>query len=139
MIVLDTNVVSELMRASPAAQVERFVEGFPAETVVTTSITVAEIRYGIRRHPSARRRSELERSFTRLLERGFGERLWSFDADAADHYSQIVVERERAGRRMEAFDAMIAGIARSRAAEVATRDVADFEGCGIAILNPWDQ
>jgi predicted nucleic acid-binding protein len=85
-----------------------------------------------------RRRAELEKGFARFLERGFHQRQWPFDTEAADHYSQIVLDRHRIGRRIEAFDAMIAGIARSRGADVATRDVADFEACGVQILNPWD-
>jgi toxin FitB len=138
MIVLDTNVVSELMRAHPVERVELFFKSQPVDAVVTTSITIAEILYGVRRLPPGRRRSELEKGFAEFLSRGFRETLLPFDADAADRYSQLIVDRQRVGRNIEAFDAMIAAIALCRGAAIATRDVADFQDCGVALINPWD-
>ncbi len=138
MIILDTNVVSELMRPYPDGRVERFVETQPLAGLAVTSITIAEILYGIRRLAIGRRRSRLEKSLTLFLDLGFREKVLPFDADAADRYSQLAVDRLRIGRRLEAFDAMIAGIALARDAEIATRDTNDFEDCGVALINPWE-
>jgi predicted nucleic acid-binding protein len=137
MIVLDTNVVSEVMRSKPAERVLQFLEAQPSETLAITSITVAEILYGVRRHPSERRRSELEKAFNQFLREGFERSVLAFDMEAASHYAQIVVDRQRDGRPIDAFDAMIAGITRSRDARIATRDVEGFARCGVEILNPW--
>jgi predicted nucleic acid-binding protein len=137
MIVLDTNVISELMRVAPDARVAACLRARPAEELVTTSISVAEILYGLRCLPMGRRRSDLEVSFGELMRRGLRERLLPFDEAAADVYSGIMAERRRAGRPTGSIDAMIAAIALSRGASVATRNIQHFSDCGIELVDPW--
>ena len=137
MIVLDTNVVSELMRKRPDPSVEKWIAATARSELAITSITVAELLYGIRLLPDGRRRRGLEEGWLALAARGFGGIVLPFDAEAADIYSRIVVDRRKLGRPINAFDAMIAGIAVSRSADIATRDTADFEGCGAGLIDPW--
>lgn len=137
MIVLDTNVVSEVMKVSPDVRVLEWLRARPPQDLAIAAVSVAEIRYGLRRLPSGRRRDDLEARFATFLDRGFGERIIAFDAAPADLYGEIVATRQGAGRPIDAFDAVIAAIARSRKAAVATRDVADFEGCGLDVFDPW--
>lgn len=137
MIVLDTNVVSELMRAEPNPTVLQVLRAEPQLTIVVTVITVAEVLYGVRRLSVGRRRSDLERRFQELMARGFRERLLQFDEAAADAYANIMTDRRRIGRSIEVLDAMIAGIALSRGARVATRNVDHFLDCGVQVIDPW--
>lgn len=137
MIVLDTNVISELMRVQPAPEVTSFIDGQPRNNLVTTTITVAEILYGIRRLAMGRRRSDLEASFADLMARGFRDRLLVFDEAAASCYSEITAERRRIGRSIQVFDTMIAGIAFSHGAKVATRNTVHFVDCGVEVVDPW--
>jgi len=138
MIVLDTNVVSELMREYPNAQVQSWAAGLDRRTLAITSVTVAEILYGIRLLPIGRRRQSLDADWGAFISRGFGEAVLPFDAAAANIYAQIAIERRRSGRRVEAFDGMIAAIARCHYAAIATRDIADFENCGVKLIDPWN-
>lgn len=138
MIVLDTNVISEVMRPVPDARVMAWLRKQPLQTLATTAVTVAEIRYGLGHLPEGQRRRTLELQFQAFLDRGFDKRIMAFDVAAAEVYSLIVVEREKSGRPVGAFDAMIAAIARVNHACVATRDMAGFAGCGITVINPWD-
>ncbi|MGH6923005.1 MAG: type II toxin-antitoxin system VapC family toxin [Propylenella sp.] len=137
MIVLDSNVVSELMRAAPDPEVVVWLRLQPQSMLVVTTVTVAEVLYGVRRLPLGRRRSDLERRFQELMAHGFRDRLLSFDEAAADAYSNIMTNRRRIGRPIEILDAMIAGIALSRGAEVATRNVPHFLECGLRVVDPW--
>ena len=137
MIILDTNVVSEAMKPAPHAGVMAWLREQPLEELATTAITLAEINYGLRRLPHGRRRGDLEARLRAFMAHGFGNRVLAFDAIAADAYAEIVVARQSAGRPIEAFDAMIAAIARSHGAAVASRNVADFESCGLPVLDPW--
>jgi len=139
MIVLDTNVLSELMLAKGEPRVFAWLRGQPMLEVGTTTINIAEIRYGLTRLTPGRRRSELERSFANLVIRGFASRVFDFDRPAADIYGDIRVTRERAGRPLEGADGFIAAIARSRGCAVATRNTTDFEACGVKVINPWEQ
>ncbi|MGQ0546371.1 MAG: type II toxin-antitoxin system VapC family toxin [Betaproteobacteria bacterium] len=138
MIVLDTNVISELMKASPEESVARWAAGEPATSLYTTSITLAEILHGILLLPAGRRRSGLEAAAGAMFSEDFAGRVLAFGADAARPYAGIAVERRRAGRPISHFDAQIAAIARSAGAAIATRNVADYEGCGVKLLNPWE-
>jgi toxin FitB len=137
LIVLDTNVISEAMRPRPDPRIIEWLDTNTERPVVLTSITIAELLLGMRILEPGKRRSELERRFEMLL-RGFRRETLAFDEAAADAYSEIAAARKRAGRPMRAFDAMIAGIAVSRNAEIATRDISDFEGCGAQLINPWE-
>jgi hypothetical protein len=136
-IVLDTNVISEAIKPSPNAHVMAWLRGQLLANMATTAVSLAEINYGLCRLPRGRRRDDLEARLRTLLARGFGDRILAFDAPAAGVYGDIVTARQSVGRPIDAFDAMIAAIARSRGATVATRNVADFDGCGVPVLDPW--
>jgi predicted nucleic acid-binding protein len=137
MIVLDTNVISELMGPAPAQQVEHWVDARAPASLYTTTVTQAEILYGVRLLPKGRRRDRIETLATELFDRVFSGRLLSFGADAARAYARIAAERRRRGKPIAALDAQIAGITKAAGASLATRNSADFEGCGIELLNPW--
>lgn len=137
MIVLDTNVLSEIMRREPDAAVAAWISARPASSLFTTTVTQAEILYGVRLLPSAKRRTRLEAVVGDMFTTDFAGRVLPFDQAAAQVYAEIAVARRRAGRPISQFDAQIAAIARSRDAGVATRNVADFEGCGIGVIDPW--
>ena len=137
MIVLDTNVISELMRASPEPRVLRWLETQPLEALATTSINLAEIRYGLARLPGGRRRRDLETRFDTFASRGFGSRIFDFDRAAAEIYGDLAALRESSGRRLEGFDGLIAAIAASRGAAIATRNAEDFTDCGLTVISPW--
>jgi predicted nucleic acid-binding protein len=135
-IVLDTNVVSELMRPSPAPAVAAWVRAHSAAELYTTAITVAVIAYGIERLPDAARRAPLRATAEQVFA-AFTEHVLAFDAAAAAHYGSIVSARERAGAPIDGFDAQIAAICRAHAATLATRNIKDFHDAGIEILDPW--
>lgn len=138
MIVLDTNVVSELMKSAPDASVTCWVAERPANTLYTTSVTLAEILYGVQLLPAGKRRSALEAAAQAMFDEDFGGRVLPFGAEAARAYAHIAAQRRRAGQPISQFDAQIAAIASAARAGVATRNVSDYEGCGIKGLNPWE-
>jgi predicted nucleic acid-binding protein len=136
-ILLDTNVLSELIRPAAAMEVEAWVATQPAEALFISVVTEAELRFGLALLPAGRRRAQLAEAIEGMLVEDFGGRILPFDSAAALAYADITAERRRAGRPIAQFDAQIASIARSRGATLATRNVGDFEGCGIQTLNPW--
>lgn len=136
MIILDTNVVSELMRSAPAASVVAWVQEQPAAQVYTTSVTVAEIAYGIARLPAGRRR-DLLRATADDVFGAFTDHVLAFDAAAAPRYADIVVEREHCGSPISGFDAQIAAVCRTHHASLATRNTADFDRLGLDLVDPW--
>ena len=135
MIVLDTNVVSELLKVSPAPEVKQWV-ALLVEQPALTSVTEWELRYGVLRLPIGRRREELGAAIERVLADAAGHIL-SFDSAAAQHAAELRSCRESAGRPISTADAMIAGICLAHAASLATRNVGDFEGTGVGVLDPW--
>jgi toxin FitB len=137
MIVVDTNVVSELMRPSPSERVREWLRGQPARELYTSAVTVAEVLYGIERLPAGRRREQLRSAVTEVFG-AFADQVLSFDPPAAGEYALVVSHRERLGAPIEGFDAQIAAICRVRGAALATRNVSDFRDTGIEIINPWD-
>jgi len=137
-IVLDTNVVSELMRKAAEPGVVSWVDRFPAEDVLITAVTAAELRYGVARLPEGRRKRQLYSKVEELLTEDFREQMLPFDAPAATHYAEIVATRERAGRPISMADAQIAAICRTWSAGLATRNVDDFADTGVDAVNPWD-
>lgn len=139
MIVLDTNVLSELMRSQPAAAVFAWVAAPPRATLCTTSVSKAEILYGIAALPEGRRRQTLAAAAEAMFAEDFAGRVLPFDEAAAAHYAEIVAARRRGGRPIEAFDAQIAATARAAGAGLATRDVGDFADCGLTLVNPWER
>ncbi len=136
MIVLDTNVVSELMRPEPAPQVAAWVRDRDRHELLTTSITLAEIRYGIARLPDGRRKQALLATAGDIF-RSFADQVLPVDAAAAEHYAAIASNRERSGKPISGFDALIAAVCRSRGTALATHDLTDFDGTGIELIDPW--
>jgi toxin FitB len=135
MIVVDTNVVSELMRPSPSPVVVGWVRANERE-LYTTSITLAEIGYGIERLADGRRK-ELLRSTAEEVFADFAERVLAFDVQAAGVYAAVVSGRDRAGLPIDGFDAQIASICRVHRAGLATRNTKDFQDTGIDVIDPW--
>jgi toxin FitB len=135
-IVLDTNVVSELMRPEPAPQVATWVRSRDRRELFTSSITLAEIRYGIGRLPDGRRKQVLLDAADDVF-RAFSDQILPVDAMAAEHYATIASARERSGKQISGFDVLIAAICRARGAALATRNVPDFDGTGIDLIDPW--
>jgi predicted nucleic acid-binding protein len=137
-IVVGTNVVSELMRPSPAPQVREWVNPQAPGRLCTTAVTVAEIRYGLERLPGGRRKDSLLTTATEVFA-AFSEFIQPFDADAAIWYATIVAHRDRLGLPIDGFDAQIAAICRTRGAALATRNAKDFRETGIDVIDPWQQ
>jgi toxin FitB len=138
MIILDTNVISEVMAVQPSRAVAAWMDATPAFDLATTTINIAEIRYGLARLPFGRRRAGLEAQFESLLARVFNTRVFAFDGLAAGAYGELIAARERSGRPLDGPDGFIAAIAASRGLGIATRDIRGFEGCGIPVINPWN-
>jgi predicted nucleic acid-binding protein len=136
-IVLDTNVLSELMKPAPAVTVVRWMAARAPASLYTTSITQAEILHGIMLLPSGKRRTAFEAAAEAMFKEEFGGRVLPFGSDAAHPYARIAAQRRRAGRPISHFDAQIAAIAHCAGASIATRNTADFDGCGVKLINPW--
>ena len=139
MILLDTNVVSEMMRRDPDNVVVSWLDRQPPESVWTTAVTVFEVRLGLEVLEPGRRRHALEETFERALREDFDGRVLPFDDAAADAAGRLAAERRRAGRSIEIRDAQIAGIAAARKATIATRNLRHFENTGVALVNPWSE
>jgi predicted nucleic acid-binding protein len=139
MILLDTNILSELMRAAPEKGVEQWLADQPDASVFISAITEAELRYGVALLPAGKRRSALATVIEDMLGEDFTSRILPFDSAAAVAFAEIAATRRQAGRPIAQADAQIAAIARSRGAALATRNVPDFEGCGIDVVNPWTE
>lgn len=137
MILLDTNVLSALMRSEPDASVLDWLDAQPAESVWTTTITVFEIRTGIDLLERSRRRRQLEGAFEQLLTSDLEGRILAFDVGAAQAAGSLVAERQRIGRMIEVRDAQIAGIALARRATLATRNTRHFRDMGVPLADPW--
>ena len=137
MIVLDTNVLSALMRPEGNPAVVAWLDNQPPESVWITAITVFEIRFGLEILADGRRRRRLEQEFTDLVDQDLGGRVLSFDRAAADATASIGAQRRRVGRPVEVRDVQIAGIVAARKATLATRNSRHFEGLGITLINPW--
>jgi toxin FitB len=136
-ILLDTNVVSALMRRDPEPAVVAWLDDQPAESIWTTSITVFEVRTGLELLKPSRRRQQLERAFEGLLADELDGRVQSFDEPAALAAGSIAAKQQSAGRTVEIRDVQIAGIATARKAILATRNTRHFEGLGIILVDPW--
>ena len=137
MIILDTNVVSELMRPEPAPQVASWVRDRDRRELRTIAITLAEVRYGIARLPDGRK--QVLRATADDVFSTFEDQVLPVDAAAAEHYAAIASRRERAGKPIAGFDALIAAVCRCQGAALATRNVSDFDGTGIEVIDPWLQ
>lgn len=137
MLILDTNVLSELMRPESDARVIAWVAARPTSSLFLTTVSEAELRYGMALLPTGRRKSRLTQALEEMLREEFSQRILPFDRDAASAYAEIVAHRRQTGQPIAQFDAQIAAIARARDAGVATRNEDDFSDCGIEVLNPW--
>ncbi|KQO79785.1 type II toxin-antitoxin system VapC family toxin [Rhizobium sp. Leaf262] len=138
MIVLDTNVISELLKTHPASSVLDWFDRQSSASIFTTAVTEAEILYGLRMLPEGRRRRELEAAILPIFSEDLRGRVLPFDSDAANIYAKIAADRRALGRPISQFDAQIAAIAISRGASLATRNVADFDLLTLEIINPFE-
>jgi len=136
MIVVDTNVVSELMRPSPSQSVRDWVQARPGRALYTSAITIAEVRYGIERLPDGRRKRLLNSVAAEVFDR-FAEQILPFDLAAAEQYALIVSRRDTLGMPIDGFDGQIAAICRARGMALATRNTVDFRETGVNVIDPW--
>ncbi len=138
MILLDTNVVSVVMRPAPAQSVLDWLNDQDTASLYLSTITIAEIGYGLRVLPDGKRRRSLQSRFEELVALGFDQRILTFDEPAARLYAEVMGRRKELGRPISALDGQIAAIARANRFSVATGNVRDFEECGLRILNPFE-
>jgi predicted nucleic acid-binding protein len=136
-LVLDTNVISELLRPNPELAVQRWLADQHGAVVHLTAVTEAELRRGVAIMPAGRRRDRIADAVDAILNIDFRDRILPFDSAAAVAYAVISAQRQAIGLPISQFDAQIAAIARTHGAAVATRNVRDFESCGIEIIDPW--
>ena len=137
MILLDTNVLSALMRSEPEAVVVDWLDAQPSESIWTTAVTVFEIRTGLELLAPSRRRRHLEAAFQRVLNEDLDQRVLAFDVAAAGAAGAVVARSQRAGKPVELRDAQIAGVALARRATVATRNIRHFRDLGVRLVDPW--
>ncbi len=138
MILLDTNVISELMRANPAQEVLDWFGRQGATGLFISAVTEAELRTGVAILPEGQRRDRLQAALDGMIAEDFADRVLPFDSPAARTYAEIASVRRTAGRPITEADCQIAAIAKAAGAPVATRNVKDFDGCGVDVINPWD-
>ncbi len=136
-ILLDTNVLSELLRAQPDPAVLAWVASQPVAGLFVSAVTRAEIMLGAGLFPAGKRRQQLEQALEAMFGEDFAGRILPFDSGCAGAYAAVVAARRRAGRPISQFDGQIAAIALSHRLGLATRNVSDFEGCGLTLTNPW--
>jgi len=139
MIILDTNVLSELMRPKPSESVLAWIAKQPEAELFTTSITEAEIFYGIEVLPKGKRREHLTTAAGVVFAEDFSGRVYGFDSAAARAFSRIAASRRTSGRPISHPDAQIAAIAKTKRAKVASRDVKGFKQCGVDVVDPWNE
>jgi toxin FitB len=136
-ILLDTNVLSELIRPEPDEGVMKWLDSLDTAAVATTAITAAELLHGVARLPAGRRKEQLGEAISEILDEDFEGRVEPFDAPAATHCADLLSDRETAGRPISTADAQIAAICRKLEATLATRNTSDFEDTGIDLVDPW--
>jgi toxin FitB len=137
-IVLDTDVLSALMRARPDAEVIAWLDQQPAQSTWITSITVFEARFGIALLSPSRRRREIEMAFTKVLREDLEGRVLDFDQESAEQAAVLAAERQRAGRPVDLRDTQIAGVVLARRATLATRNTRHFQDLSVPVINPWN-
>lgn len=138
MIILDTNVLSEVVKPAPTPQVLAWLAAQEPLSVFTTAITRAEVLYGIERMPEGKRKAGLTAAVELIFVEEFQGRILPFDEQTSPWFAHLTAERERSGHPLSQMDAMIAALARQHRAMLATRNVADFSHCGIKLINPWN-
>jgi predicted nucleic acid-binding protein len=137
MILLDTNVISEMMRERPEPAVSAWLNKQPEEEIWTASVVLAEVLSGIEMMAAGRKQKALREAVDGMIAEDFRGRVLDFDLSAARQYGQILSTRRRIGRPIREFDAQIAAIAKVHGATLATRDINDFAGCRLAVIDPW--
>jgi predicted nucleic acid-binding protein len=137
MIILDTNVLSALMRTTPEVPVVRWLDHQPAESIWITSITLFEAQFGLALLPKGKRRLSLESAFAQLLEEDLENRVLDFDSAAATEAATLAADRQRRGRPVDIRDTQIAGIALARHAVIATRNIRHFSDLKVSVVDPW--
>jgi len=138
MILIDTNIVSEVMRPSPASTVVNWLNNQDSQRLYLSVISITEIGYGLRLLPNGSRRHQLSERFDHFVEAAFGQRVLNFDQKAAHAYADIMGHRKEIGRPMSVPDGQIAAVARAHGFAVATRNAKDFEMCDLQIINPFE-
>jgi predicted nucleic acid-binding protein len=138
LIVLDTNVVSELMRPKPQPEVLRWMDAQIPGNLWLTAVAAAELMFGVARLPQGVRKQQLAQMVTALLEQDFAGQVFAFDLSAASVYADMVAQYQRIGRSIAMADAQIAAICLSQEASLATRNTKHFDGLGLTLVNPWD-
>ncbi len=136
-ILLDTNVLSEILRLSPDPSVLAWFSRQRDDDLRVSAVTQAEMFLGVALLPPGKRRQRLQESMLGLFGNEFADRVLPFDGPAVAHYVEVVATRRRAGRPLSQFDAQIAAIALQNGLALATRNVKDFEGCGLRLIDPW--
>lgn len=137
MIVLDTNVVSELIRPVPSEQVLDWVDAQRTADLVITAVTLAELRVGVAVMPRGRRRNTVAQQIEEIFVEEFGASALPFDSDCSAVYAELIAGRRQAGRPIGALDAQIAAICVHNGASLATRNTRDFSECGVELHDPW--
>ena len=137
MIVLDTNVISELMKTTPSPGVLAWTGKYAPDDLFISTVSMGEILFGIELLPQSKRRDSLLREAEATFAKDFAERILTFDEQAARTFGPLFAARRRLGGPMGVADAQIAAIAKARGAVLATRNTGDFEGCGLHLVNPW--
>jgi len=138
MIVLDTNVISELWKIEPDSNVLAWIDAQMVETLYLSTITIAELRFGLASMPDGKRRRIYQDRLEREVLPAFTGRILSFDLDASQAYAQLMARAKQAGKSIGKADGYIAATAAARGLTVATRDTSPFEAAGINVINPWN-
>ena len=136
-MILDTNIISEMMRPKPTASVMHWLNQQDASELFVSTVTVGEIMHGLEALPAGQRRRRLEAGFERLIREAFDTRLLIFDEDVARHYGRLMAAQRKMGKPLSALDAQIAATALAHRMAIATRNVKDFADSGLAITNPF--
>jgi toxin FitB len=138
MIVLDTNVISELWKVAPDSNVLAWIDAQMVETLYLSTITIAELRFGLASMPDGKRRTIYQDRLEREVLPAFTGRILSFDLDASQAYAQLMARAKQAGKSIGKADGYIAATAAARGLMVATRDTSPFEAAGLNVINPWN-
>ena len=138
-MVLDTNVVSELMRTAPEPAVLNWLDAQPSSELWLTAVVAAELMFGVARLPEGARKQQLAHNVAAMLEQDFAGQVLAYDLAAASIYAELVAQRERTGRPIAMADAQIAAICLAHGASLVTRNENDFEGLGLVVINPWNR
>jgi len=138
MILLDTNIISEMMKAAPSVQVLKWMNQQKSVQLAISTITIAEIEYGINVLPDGKRRRYLEKAFSQTVNESFKHRIFSFDESAAVLYGKWMGKRKNSGRPASLLDGQIAAVALANKMTLATRNIRDFENSGLKLVNPFE-